>query len=161
MKVNRRRQPFLPAVPVARNLGGCSSEVSSSVKGRSSESSGMAERSASISRRRRTMSISFSRKTTFTSFTLTSSESLPLHDSTFGKDKFKCQIRDQYYKGGIGVRNRRNLPGSQGSAHICSAPRESSIALTASSREEVVLYCAHAGRKDSAQQLPLPTAADA
>ena len=36
----------------------------------------MAERSALISRRRRTMSVSFSRKTTFTSFTLTSSEDL-------------------------------------------------------------------------------------
>jgi len=161
MKGNRRRQPFLPAVPVARNLGGCSSEVSSSLKGRSSESSGMAKRSASISRRMRTMSISFSRKTTFTSFTFTSSEDLAAADLTFGKGKFIWQIRDQYYKGGIVVRNRRSLPGSQGSAHICSAPRESSIALTASSREEVVLYCAHAGRKDSAQQLPLLTAADA
>src|SRR6266550_8887432 len=77
MKGNHRRQPFVPTVPVARNLGGaCSSEVSSSARGRSSESRGMTERSASISRRRRKVSISFSRKTTFTSFTLTSSEDL-------------------------------------------------------------------------------------
>ena len=115
MKGNRRRQPFLPAVPVARNLGGGSSEVSWSARGRSSESSGMADRSASISRRRRTMSISFSHKTTFTSFTLTSSEDLCRCRFNIRQGKFICQIRDQYYKGGIGVRHaglspRRGIP---------------------------------------------------
>src|SRR2546428_4013361 len=107
MKGNRRRQVFLPAVPVARNLGGaCSTEVSSSARGRSSESRGMTESSASISRRRRTMSISLSRKTTFTSFTLTSSQDLCRCDSTFGNGKFICQIRDEYYKGTASEKQR-------------------------------------------------------
>src|SRR2546421_10925851 len=111
MKGNRRRQLFLPAVPVARNLGGsCSSEVSSSARGWSSESRGMTESSASISRRRRTMPISFSRKTTFTSFTLTSSEDLCRCRFIIRQGQINMQIRDQHYKGGIGVREMASSP---------------------------------------------------
>jgi len=57
------------------------------------------------------MPISFSRKTTFTSFTLTSSEDLCRCRFIIRQGQINMPNLDQHYKGGIGVREMASSPG--------------------------------------------------